>query len=106
AVQQETPIETLLKASRSAGQTLEAGVTTVRDVGSRDHLIFALKKAIDKGLTPGPRIIGAGLAICMIGGHLRRGIAPEVEGGEKVRQVVGQQRDAGARGIKRTASRG
>ena len=35
AVEQETPIETLLKASRSAGQTLEAGVTTVRDVGSR-----------------------------------------------------------------------
>jgi imidazolonepropionase-like amidohydrolase len=88
AVEQETPIETLLKASRSAGQTLEAGVTTVRDVGSRDHLIFELKKAIDKGLTPGPRIIGAGLAICMIGGHLRRVIAQEVEGVEQVRQVV------------------
>ena len=106
AVQQETPIETLLKASRSAGQTLEAGVTTVRDVGSRDHLIFALKKAIDKGLTPGPRIIGAGLAICMIGGHLRRVIAQEVEGVEQVRQVVREQIDAGAEVIKVIASGG
>jgi imidazolonepropionase-like amidohydrolase len=106
AVEQETPIETLLKASRSAGQTLEAGVTTVRDVGSRDHLIFELKKAIDKGLTPGPRIIGAGLAICMIGGHLRRVIAQEVEGVEQVRQVVRKQIDAGAEVIKVIASGG
>lgn len=106
AVEQETPIETLLKASRSAGQTLEAGVTTVRDVGSRDHLIFALKKAIDNGLTPGPRIIGAGLAICMVGGHLRRVIAQEVEGVAQVRQVVRQQIVAGAEVIKVIASGG
>jgi imidazolonepropionase-like amidohydrolase len=106
AVEQETPIETLLKASRSAGQTLDAGVTTVRDVGSRDHLIFALKKAIDNGLTPGPRIIGAGLAICMVGGHLRRVIAQEVEGVEQVRQVVRQQIVAGAEVIKVIASGG
>ena len=81
-------------------------MTTVRDVGSRDHLIFALKKAIDKGLTPGPRIIGAGLAICMIGGHLRRVIAQEVEGVEQVRQVVREQIDAGAEVIKVIASGG
>ncbi len=104
--EQETATETLLKASRSAGQTLEAGVTTVRDVGSRDHSIFALKKAIDKGLTPGPRIIGAGLAICMIGGHLRRVIAKEVEGVEQVRQVVREQIEAGAEVIKVIASGG
>jgi imidazolonepropionase-like amidohydrolase len=106
ATERETATETLLKASRSAGQTLEAGVTTVRDVGSRDHSIFALKKAIEKGLTPGPRIIGAGLAICMIGGHLRRVIAKEVEGVEQVRQVVREQIDAGAEVIKVIASGG
>jgi len=106
AAEQETPTETLLKASRAAGQTLQAGITTVRDLGSRDHSIFALKKAIDKGLTPGPRIIGAGLAICMIGGHLRRYIAQEVEGSEQVRQVVREQIDAGAEVIKVIASGG
>src|SRR5262245_45163045 len=64
AIEEETPAETLLKAARLARQTLRAGVTTVRDVGSRDHSIFTLKQAIDKGLIPGPRIIGAGLANC------------------------------------------
>ena len=106
AVEQETVTETLLKASRSAGKTLEAGVTTVRDLGSRDHSIFALKRAIDKGLTPGPRIIGAGLAICMIGGHLRRFIAQEIEGAEQARKVVREQIDAGAEVIKVIASGG
>lgn len=105
AVERETPTETLLKASQSARQTIEAGVTTVRDVGSRDHSIFALKQAIDKGLTPGPRIIGAGLAICMIGGHARF-IGQEVEGVEQVRKVVSEQIKAGAEVIKVIASGG
>src|SRR5262249_11383523 len=106
AVEQATPTETLLKASQLARQTLEAGVTTVRDVGSRDHSIFSLKRAIDKGLTPGPRIVGAGLSICMIGGHGARFIGQEVEGVEQVRKVVREQIDAGAEVIKVIASGG
>jgi len=105
AIEQETPTETLLKSSQMARQTLEAGVTTVRDVGSRDHSIFALKQAIEKGLTAGPRIIGAGLAICMIGGHARF-IGQEVEGPEQVRKVVRAQIAAGAEVIKVIASGG
>lgn len=105
AIENETTAETLLKAARSAQHTLEAGVTTVRDVGSRDHSIFALKRAIDKGLTPGPRIIGAGLAICMIGGHARF-IGQEVAGPEQVRKVVQEQIEAGAEVIKVIASGG
>lgn len=105
AIGQETPTETLLKAGQLARQTLESGITTVRDVGSRDHSIFALKQAIDKGLTPGPRIIGAGLAICMIGGHARF-IGQEVEGVDQVRKVVREQIDAGAEVIKVIASGG
>ncbi len=79
AIAKETPALTLLKSSRAARQTLEAGFTTVRDVGSRDHSIFTLQRAIDTGLVPGPRIVAAGLAICMIGGHARF-IGQEVEG--------------------------
>jgi len=105
AVEEETPAETLLKAARSAQHTLEAGVTTVRDVGSRDHSIFALKQAIDKGIIPGPRIIGAGRAICMIGGHARF-IGQEVAGPEQVRKVVQEQIEAGAEVIKVIASGG
>ena len=105
AIEEETSTETLLKAARLARRTLEAGVTTVRDVGSRDHSIFALKRAIDKGLTPGPRIMGAGLAICMIGGHARF-IGQEVQGPEQVRKAVQEQIVAGAEVIKLIASGG
>ena len=85
--------------------TLEGGVTTVRDVGARDHSIFALKQAVDAGLIAGPRIVGAGLAICMIGGHARF-IGQEVEGPDQVRQAVQAQLAAGAGVIKVIASGG
>jgi imidazolonepropionase-like amidohydrolase len=105
AITKETPSLTLLKSSRSARLTLEAGFTTVRDVGSRDHSIFSLKHAIDAGLVPGPRIVGAGLVICMIGGHARF-IGQEIEGVQQVRAAVRAQISAGASVIKVIASGG
>lgn len=105
AIAKEPPTLTLLKSSRAARQTLEAGFTTVRDVGSRDHSIFTLQRAIDAGLVPGPRIAAAGLAICMIGGHARF-IGQEVEGVRQVRAVVRSQISAGAAVIKVIASGG
>lgn len=105
AIAQETPALTLLKSSQAARQTLEAGITTVRDVGSRDHSIFTLKRAIETGLVPGPRIVGAGLAICMIGGHARF-IGQEVHGTRQVRSAVRAQIAAGAGVIKVIASGG
>jgi imidazolonepropionase-like amidohydrolase len=101
----ETPALTLLKSSQAARQTLQAGFTTVRDVGSRDHSIFTLQQAIGAGLVPGPRIVGAGQAICMIGGHARF-IGQEVEGAEQVRSTVRAQIAAGATVIKVIASGG
>jgi len=104
-ITKETPSLTLLKSSRSARRTLEAGFTTVRDVGARDHSIFTLKHAIDTGLVSGPRIVGAGLVICMIGGHARF-IGQEVEGVQQVRVAVRAQIAAGAAVIKVIASGG
>ncbi|TKB92541.1 MAG: amidohydrolase family protein [Nitrospira sp.] len=105
AIAKETSTLTLLKAGQAAQRTLEAGFTTVRDVGSRDHSIFTLQRAIETGLVPGPRIVGAGLAICMIGGHARF-IGQEVEGAEQVRSAVRAQIAAGAAVIKVIASGG
>jgi imidazolonepropionase-like amidohydrolase len=105
ALESEQPSYTLLKSARHAQATIEAGFTTVRDVGSRDHSIFSLKQAIESGLMPGPRIVGAGLAICMIGGHARF-IGQEVEGADQVRKVVAEQVAAGAGVIKVIASGG
>jgi len=104
-IAKEPPALTLLKSSQAARHTLGAGFTTVRDVGSRDHSIFTLQRAIDAGLVPGPRIVAAGLAICMIGGHARF-IGQEVEGVQQVRAVVRAQIAAGAAVIKVIASGG
>lgn len=105
ALEGENLSYTLLKSARHAKMTIEAGFTTVRDVGSRDHSIFTLKRAIETGVMPGPRIVGAGLAICMIGGHARF-IGREVAGTEQVRTVVREQIAAGAEVIKIIASGG
>src|SRR6476661_3369438 len=105
AIAKEPPALTLLKSSQAARRTLEAGFTTVRDVGSRDHSIFTLQRAINEELVPGPRIVAAGLVICMIGGHARF-IGQEVEGAEQVRSAVRAQIAAGAAVIKVIASGG
>jgi imidazolonepropionase-like amidohydrolase len=105
AVEQESSAVTLLKAAELARRTVQAGFTTVRDVGFRDHAVFALKQAIESGLTPGPRILAAGLAICMPGGHARF-IGREAQGIEAVRAAVQDQLAAGAEVIKVIASGG
>jgi imidazolonepropionase-like amidohydrolase len=104
-VQRDDPALTLLKAARHARQTLEAGFTTVRDVGARDHSIFQLKRAIEAGLLPGPRIAAAGRAICMTGGHARF-IGQEADGPDAVVAAVQAQMDAGADVVKFIASGG
>src|SRR5919201_5747316 len=96
---------TLLKASRFARQTLEAGFTTVRDLGFRDHSIFALKHAIEHRLIPGPRILAAGLAVCTTGGHARF-IGREADGPSDVIAAVREQLAAGADLLKFIASGG
>ena len=61
------PIE--YRAIRSAAQAkalLDAGFTTLRDLGSQTSV--ALKQAIEDGAVPGPRMIAAGYAIARTGG--------------------------------------
>ncbi|WP_447977452.1 amidohydrolase family protein [Candidatus Nitrospira bockiana] len=104
-IEQEPPALTILKAAQHARRTLEAGFTTVRDLGYRDHSIFALRRAIDSGLIPGPRIIAAGLAVCMTGGHARF-IGRQADGPVEVARAVREQIAAGAEVIKVIASGG
>jgi len=65
----KSPIDYAITAHIYARRTLEAGFTTVRDVGSSEYIDIALKRAIDKGDVAGPRMIPAGLAITSTGGH-------------------------------------
>jgi imidazolonepropionase-like amidohydrolase len=52
-----------------ARRTLNAGFTTVRDLGSDDESVFAVRNAINAGRMIGPRILVAGSAIAVTGGH-------------------------------------
>ncbi len=55
--------------ARYAKRTVMAGFTTVADLGGDNEAVFALRKAIAAGDVPGPRIIAAGSAISVHGGH-------------------------------------
>lgn len=57
------------KAIPYAKRTLNAGFTTVRNLGGDPHVMNALKRAISKGLITGPRIIASNGAISATGGH-------------------------------------
>jgi imidazolonepropionase-like amidohydrolase len=68
-----------LVGAHNALATLRAGFTTVRDLGSPGVSGFALKRAIDDGLIPGPRMLVAGEPLSIIGGHGDvAGFRPEV----------------------------
>ncbi|MHB9880567.1 amidohydrolase family protein [Pacificimonas sp. ICDLI1SI03] len=54
---------------KNARRSLDAGMTTVRDLGSAPQTMFAVRRAIDEGLHEGPRILASGPAISIIGGH-------------------------------------
>ena len=57
---------TSLKAAKAAENFLMLGFTTVRDLGGP---VFGLKRAIDEGLVPGPRIYPSGAFISQTSGH-------------------------------------
>lgn len=72
-----TPREALYGA-KNARVTLEAGFTTVRNVGAKGYADIALRDAINAGDIPGPRIDASGPAIGVTGGHCDESLlAPE-----------------------------
>ena len=63
------PAEQALYASHYARETLDAGFTSVRDLGSTYYIAAALRNAIDAGVVEGPRMIVSNYAIGSTGGH-------------------------------------
>jgi imidazolonepropionase-like amidohydrolase len=63
-----------------ARRTLQAGFTSVRDVGANPMVVVAMKRAIAKGLIEGPRMFVAGPPLGPTGGHsdLANGLDPEM----------------------------
>src|ERR1051326_4481715 len=65
----DTPFSHAFAAVVHARKTLEAGFTSVRDVGSPPFLAVDLRNSINEGLIPGPRIVASGPGISITGGH-------------------------------------
>jgi imidazolonepropionase-like amidohydrolase len=65
----DTPFSHAFAAVMNARKTLEAGFTSVRDVGSDPFLAVDLRNSINEGLIPGPRVVASGPAISITGGH-------------------------------------
>ena len=102
---------------KNAEKSLESGFTTVRDLGGAPQAIFAVRRAVEEGLHPGPRIVAAGTAISIVGGHGDiSGVRPDIvealsgdntcTGPTECAQRVREASRAGADLIKITATGG
>jgi imidazolonepropionase-like amidohydrolase len=104
-VARESRTLTALRCAQNAALHLEAGVTTVRDVGATDGLSVDVAHAVEQGVLPGPRVVAAGRVIAMTGGH-GWFLGREADGANEVRKAVREEMKAGATCIKVMASGG
>ena len=117
----DTPFDYAFNAVVHARKTLEAGFTSVRDVGSPPFLAVDLRNYINEGFIPGPRVVASGPAISITGGHgdlnnyspqTRVSMFPEerdfqiADGSDQVRHVVRAQVKYGVDVIKILATGG
>jgi imidazolonepropionase-like amidohydrolase len=110
-VLKESRAERVIRAANHAKATLAAGFTTVRDLGTEgaEYDDVGLKKAIEKGVIPGPRMIIATKALVAKGAYGPKSVNPdfdlpqgaaEVSGLEQISQEVRSQIGKGADVIK------
>mgnify|MGYP002713160156 CR=1 FL=1 len=110
-------VEMALDAAYYAERTLNAGFTTVRNMGSWGREIFALRDAIEAGKIRGPRVLAAGAYISATSGHgdihgMRESVLAAFQpsgvcdGAAECRKAVRLQVKRGADVIKLTATGG
>lgn len=97
-----SPVMIAMLAAGNLNQALMSGVTTARDTGSINDLMFDVKRAVQKGLVPGPKLYLAGRLIVPTGGHVHYlpGLANQTDGPYGFRSAVRQEIRAGADFIK------
>jgi imidazolonepropionase-like amidohydrolase len=112
--------DNLLIGVGNARRTLEAGFTTVRDLGSDVRSVTALRDAILTGAIPGPTIVAAGRGMSITGGHgdgsnntnrditqiVRERSTNNCNGADECRRAVREQISQGADVIKFAATGG
>ncbi len=107
------------RAASYAKVTLEAGFTTVRNLGDDGTVTKSLRDAVSQGLLPGPRIFTSGKSLATTGGHAdptnghRADLMGDphakdgvINGADEARKAVRQRYKEGANLIKITATGG
>jgi imidazolonepropionase-like amidohydrolase len=84
---------------------LRHGITSVRHLGSADHLVVEYAEHVRRGALTGPRVAAAGRFVTMTGGHFWQ-YGREADGEDDVRRAVREQIRAGASVIKVMATGG
>jgi len=112
----KSPIDVAVTAHVYARRTLEAGFTTIRDVGAGEFIDVALRNAINNGTVAGPRMQVATLTVGSTGGHGDiTGFSPYLKFGQfsgiadgiaEIRKLVRFEVKNGADVIKMLASAG
>ena len=99
------PEALILNSARNALIDLSMGVTTVRDLGSKDGTNLVVRDAIDQMRIAGPRVHACGQMISITGGH-GQPLCVEGDGPDGIRRVTREQIKRGADVIKVCASGG
>ncbi len=101
----DSPGRMLLRMAAAARSMVEAGITTVRDLGAPTALAIELRDALAAGLAVGPDLLVAGAPITTTGGHCYF-MGGEADGELGVRVAVRERVKAGVDWIKVMASGG
>jgi len=81
---------TTIKAVHNARRCLAAGITTLRDLGEKNHLDVQWRRATREGLMVGPRLLISGQFVTVTGGHAWfAGL--EVDGDESIKRAIRAQ---------------
>jgi imidazolonepropionase-like amidohydrolase len=95
----------LLRAARNVRAALLSGVTTLRDVGSKNEVAFPIRDAVRAGVIPGPRLLLSGTPITTTAGHCWM-FGTEADSLDQVLTAARRQRKLGADCIKVMATGG
>jgi imidazolonepropionase-like amidohydrolase len=112
----KSPIDEAVTAHIYAQRTLEAGFTTIRNLGASEFIDVALRNAINRGAIPGPRMLCATLTVGATGGHGDlNGFSPYIkfhqfsgiaDGVDEIRKLIRMEVKNGADVIKLIATAG
>ena len=95
-----------LRMARNAERTLAAGITTVRDLGAKNHVDISFRRAVAEGVfRAAPRLVVSGRPVTMTGGHCWQ-FGREANGVDDVRRAAREQIRAGADCVKLMATGG